>query len=170
MEIKITSNSVQETLKISRTLSGLLDFGDLLILEGELGGGKTTFLNGIADGLGIDEDLTSPSFTLVNVYGLKGDKRLVHIDLYRLDDIEEISDTEINDHIEDDRAITCVEWGGKLKGYINKDYLNIGFRYVLDDDSGDALEKRKITLKSSSIYWDRILKDLKGFLNDNFFD
>ena len=163
MEINITSGSAQDTKKVAKALAGIVDFGDVLVVVGELGGGKTTFLSEFGRAFGVAEDITSPSFTIINIYGLKEGKRFVHIDLYRLDNMEQISNTEVEEYIEDDFSITCIEWGDKIAGHIKKDYLLIIFSYVLKEGE-DTLNKRSIIIKSKSRYWDKKLRIIKDRL------
>ena len=159
MEIRVISNSPDETRELAKIFSRIIDFRDTIVLSGELGGGKTTFLNGMASSLGIKDDLASPSFTLVNLHNIAKDKTLVHIDLYRLDRPEDIFGTEIIDRILDDSSLTCIEWGEKITGYLKKDHLKISFSYILGEDIYEP-DKREIIFTSFSPYWDKKLSML----------
>ena len=161
MNLEILSKSSQATIDLGKKFSKILKGGDIVIFSGELGGGKTTFISGLADGLGIKENLSSPSFTILNQYIL-GKLKLMHIDFYRLDGVDEFDNIGLDDHIYDDSAILCIEWGEKIKQYIKKDYLNIGFEYIIEDE--ESMNKRIIRLKSSSDYWDKKLNKLKKIL------
>ncbi len=134
---------------------GRIDF------SGELGGGKTAFVSGLADGLGIKENLSSPSFTILNQYDA-GKLRLVHIDFYRLDGVDEFDNIGIDDYIYDDSAVLCIEWGEKIRQYIKKDYLIISFNYVIEDE--ESMNKRIIRFDSGSDYWNKKLNILKKIL------
>jgi len=163
MEIKVTSNSAKETKRLANIFSKVTDFGDTLMLVGELGGGKTTFIKGLAASLGVKSDLSSPSFTLVNVYELEDKKRLIHIDLYRFDSLSDILDTEINDMIEDSHALTCIEWGDKIMGFLKKDHISIEFSYVIK--GGRSTQQiREIVFSSKNPYWSKKLSKIKGEL------
>jgi tRNA threonylcarbamoyladenosine biosynthesis protein TsaE len=106
------SGSEDETRRIAATLAASLQPGAVLLLSGDLGAGKTAFVRGLAEGLGIDPaDVTSPTFTLVHEYR-QGRLPLVHVDLYRLDkvDLDELGmDTELAE-----RGVLAIEWAERL--------------------------------------------------------
>ncbi len=161
MEIVFISNSPEATIDAGKKLADFLEPGDLLLFSGELGGGKTTFISGLAEGLSISGELSSPSFTILNQYH-KGKMRFIHADLYRLDGLLEFDNIGLDEYIYHPRCITCIEWGDKAIGFIKKDYLVLDFQYVLDEDS---IEKRKIILKASSPGWEKRLKKIEAVLN-----
>ena len=127
MIMKLTSESPSITRKIGLILSKILKSGDILLLAGELGAGKTTFISGIAEGLGIKENLSSPSFTIINLYEIDSRKKFIHADFYRLDNVDEILNTGIEDYIYGSRNIACIEWGDKNKGFPGLNYLEVQF-------------------------------------------
>lgn len=159
MEILIISDSEQQTQKIAGIFSRSLEIGHVILLSGELGAGKTTFVSGIARSLGIKEDISSPSFTILNVYNISKSRSLVHADFYRLSSASEAANTGIDDYLYGKGFITFIEWPDILKMEIKKDYLEINFNYIIDDYS-----KRQIQIKSHSRYWDKKLKPLKDIL------
>ena len=161
MHIEILSGSPRLTIDLGKKFSKMLRGGDIIIFSGELGGGKTTFISGLADGLGIRENLSSPSFTILNQYN-SGKIKLVHIDFYRIDGIDEFDNIGLDDYIYDDSSILCIEWGEKILQYIKKDYLTICFNYIIGEEN--SINKRKITFDSSSSYWDKRLRKLKKVL------
>ena len=161
MTMEILSKSSQATTDLGKKFSKILQGGDIIIFSGELGGGKTTFISGLADGLGIKENLSSPSFTIINEYDA-GKLKLVHIDFYRLDGVDEFDNIGLDDHIYDDSAVLCIEWGEKIRQYIKKDYLNISFNYITADE--ESINKMIIRFNSSSNYWDKKLNILKKIL------
>ena len=161
MHLEILSKSSQVTTDLGKNFSKILQGGDIIIFSGELGGGKTTFISGLAGGLGIKENLSSPSFTIINEYDA-GKLKLVHIDFYRLDGVDEFDNIGLDDHIYDDSAVLCIEWGEKIRQYIKKDYLNISFNYITADE--ESINKRIIRFNSSSNYWDKKLNVLKKIL------
>ncbi len=160
MEIEFISGSPGFTFDIGKKLAGLLKAGDLLLFSGELGGGKTTFISGLAQGLGVAGDLSSPSFTIMNQYDA-GRLKLIHIDLYRLDGLVEFENIGLDEYIYDRRCIICIEWGEKAKDFVRKDYLMLDFEYILDDDS---IDKRKIKIKAESPEWNKRLKKIEKAL------
>jgi tRNA threonylcarbamoyladenosine biosynthesis protein TsaE len=160
MHLEIQTKSSQSTIDLGKKFSKILKGGDIIILSGELGGGKTTFMSGLASGLGIKENLSSPSFTILNKYDA-GKLKLVHIDFYRLDGIDEFDNIGLDDHIYDGSSILCIEWGEKIRQYIKKDYLNISFDYIIEDK--ESMNRRIIRFFSSSDYWDNKLAKLKRY-------
>jgi len=109
----IISHNPQETLELGRQLAASLRRGDVLALAGDLGAGKTQFTKGLAEGLGVECDVTSPTFTLVHEYH-GGRLSLFHIDLYRLEDEEEVLDIGLDDYLESD-GVTVIEWADKFE-------------------------------------------------------
>ncbi len=160
MQIEILSISPGHTSKIGRMLSEVMIGGDILLFSGELGGGKTTFISGLAGGLDIADDISSPSFTILNEYRT-GRLKLVHIDFYRLDGIDEFENIGIDEYIYDSSNIVCIEWGEKVRDFIDRDHLVLDFKYQVDDD---GINKRKIVFKSSSPYWDNKLRKFEKIM------
>lgn len=105
------TRSPEATAELAAELAQELRVGDLVLLEGDLGAGKTTFVRGLARGLGIDEhDVQSPTFTLVRLY--RGRLPLAHVDLYRLERTPELSELGLEELL--DEAVVAVEWGDRL--------------------------------------------------------
>ena len=114
----IISHSPEETADIARQLAGELRRGDVLALAGDLGAGKTQFVKGLAAGLGVVGEVTSPTFTLIHEYPVQpGRLPLFHIDLYRLESDEEVLRIGIDEYLHGD-GITVVEWADKFEGLI----------------------------------------------------
>lgn len=110
--IELSSASVDETIEAGRTLAQALEPGDVVLLDGELGAGKTHFSKGVAAGLGSTAQVTSPTFNLLIEYH-DGRIPLYHFDLYRLEDAEELEDIDFYGVVEGDGA-SLVEWAGKF--------------------------------------------------------
>ena len=126
--LNITSHSEDETLALAGKLANLFRAGDVLVLTGILGAGKTVFVRGLAAAMGIDEDLVnSPSFTLVNEY--KGEKSIYHFDLYRLADASELYEMGWEDYLNRD-GLVVVEWGEKAGGLLPQRYYRIEFGII----------------------------------------
>jgi tRNA threonylcarbamoyladenosine biosynthesis protein TsaE len=107
--LSIISHSEAETIALARKLAASFVGGDVVILKGELGAGKTTFVRGLAAACGIDENMiSSPSYTFVNEYG--GQPPLYHIDLYRMSDVSELTEIGWDDFLSRE-GIVLVEWG-----------------------------------------------------------
>lgn len=149
--IVIYSDSVSITDRIATELADVLKAGDLLLLEGAIGTGKTTFIKALAKALGITEIVTSPSFVLHTLYE-SGRILLSHVDLYRLDDDEEIENIGFEDYYDD--AITTVEWAERYSNF-KPPYLIIRFEYGLKEN------ERKITIIPRDGDWEQRLLVLR---------
>jgi len=123
---------VEETKAAAAALAALAAPGDLLLLVGELGAGKTAFAQGFARGLGVTDPVTSPTFTLARTYA--GRLRLHHLDVYRLDHLQEAVDLGLAE-IVDDGAVTLIEWGDVVASALPSDYLEVALSYGSADDT-----------------------------------
>lgn len=123
--LNIKSHSEDETTALANKLVDYFKPGDVLVLKGELGAGKTVFVRGLATAMGIDESLVnSPSFTLINEY--PGEKALFHFDLYRLGDVSELHEIGWDEYLQRD-GLVVVEWGEKAAEYLPATYYEIEF-------------------------------------------
>lgn len=123
MEIK----NLEELESFAHDLSALLVEGDVVNLIGEMGAGKTTLTSLIAKELGID-DSSSPTFALVNIY--EGDKKIYHLDLYRLDDPDDILDIDFEEYFYPTDAISFIEWSVNAKDYLPDDMIDINIEKI----------------------------------------
>lgn len=128
MTIKTLSR--QETIDLGRRFSKVLRSQDVVVLEGNLGAGKTTFVKGVLKGLGIRADARSPSFTIVRHYHHKN-ITLHHIDVYRLD-AKSIDDVGLDDYLYAPKSITLIEWGEKIESTLPK-CIKIGFFFLKEN-------------------------------------
>ena len=136
----IATNSAGQTMAVARSLAGSVRAGDLIVLCGDLGAGKTAFTQGLGRALGVATPITSPTFTLANRY--EGDLVVNHIDVYRLVHIDEGRDPGLHELL-DDRSVTVIEWGDAIAGALPGGYLEI--RMVLGDGPDDRfLEFRTV--------------------------
>ncbi len=120
-----SSGSVEETIEMGRCFSQCLRPDDVLVLSGDLGAGKTQFSKGVAAGLGVPDDVTSPTFNILVEY--EGDElTLFHFDLYRLDDPDELDDIDFFGVLESD-GVSLVEWGDKFPDDMPAEYLSLLF-------------------------------------------
>ena len=134
-------NSVEQTTQIGVAIGKLLNPGDIICLTGDLGTGKTHITKGIAEGLGIDEYITSPTFTIVNEYD-SGRLKLNHFDVYRVSDPDEIYAIGFDDYIFSE-AVSIIEWANYIEDILPKDFLHI---YIEKDlDNGENFRNIKIT-------------------------
>ncbi len=129
---KITK-SPEETKELAAELAAKLKPGDVLALDGELGSGKTCFVQGLAKGLGIPNNryVRSPSFTLINEY--EGKIPLYHFDFYRLNNAAEVADLGIDEYFEG-QGITVVEWAEKFPGTLPERAVCITFEIISEDE------------------------------------
>ena len=149
----ISLNNLEETEKFGLFLGENLRPGDVVCLNGDLGAGKTTLTKSIAKGLGIDDYVTSPTFTIVNEYYGKID--LYHIDTYRLDDMVDVDYLGFDEYFYSD-GVTIVEWAEKIRDALPEEYMEINIK------SQD--EKRDLTIK----YVGNRFDELKEKLDESF--
>ena len=124
------TTSATATRELAAALAPLARTGDLLLLVGDLGAGKTAFAQGFATGLGIDEPVTSPTFTLARSY--KGRLQMNHLDVYRLENVAEAEDLGLGEMLE--VGVTLIEWGDTIIPALPADYLEIRLRIGEGDD------------------------------------
>lgn len=135
------TKSGNETMKLGEAFAKTLKPGEIVCLYGNLGGGKTTFVKGVAEGFGIKERIISPTFIVVRQHDIKQGKirRLFHVDLYRLGEGEALS-LGLKDIIEDDQAIILIEWAKKADKLLSSKKIS----KVFFKDLGE--EKREIKI------------------------
>ncbi len=141
----VLTRSADETRAVGRATAGLVEAGDVIIVAGELGSGKTTFVQGLAAGVGITEPVVSPTFTIAREYA--GPVRLVHVDVYRLDRAQELLDLGLEDLADD--AVLVVEWGDVAARYLPAEHLAVR----LDPGPGDDPEQRTVSLLGTGPSW-----------------
>ena len=122
-------NSEQEMLNYGRAFAKKIKFPMVIELIGDVGAGKTTFTRGLAEGLGVKEPITSPSFTISKSYALPNNKHLVHYDFYRLQDPGLMLD-DLNESINDQDAITVIEWGESVAGILPEGRIIVRIEYT----------------------------------------
>lgn len=152
--IKVVTLTAEETRILGASLAPTLLPGDVLSLAGDLGAGKTTFVQGLGGGLGIQNRVTSPTFTLVHEYD--GRYPLIHVDVYRLDSIQEVLDLGFEELL-DPGAILVVEWGQAVMPLLPPRYLEIDIRRAdIDDD-----DRRDIFFRPRGPEWDHKLSEMR---------
>jgi len=123
---------MEQTIEAGRNLAAILKAGDILVLTGPLGAGKTCLIKGIALGLGIKEDdVKSPSFTLVNEYYGRSIP-FYHLDLYRMKEVTELYNIGWDDYLMRN-GIVAIEWGEKAKDFLPKERIEIRIEIVSED-------------------------------------
>jgi tRNA threonylcarbamoyladenosine biosynthesis protein TsaE len=167
----VVTHSAAETRTVGRTVGAVLEAGDVVLLAGELGAGKTQLAKGIADGLGVTEPVVSPTFTIAREY--EGRVRMVHVDVYRLDRAQEVLDLGLDDAGDD--VVTVVEWGDVAGAYLPAERLEIRLEIRLenlpenrpenldgvagapddraDDRSDDRPDDRVVTITATGPAW-----------------
>ena len=128
----IISHSPQETYELGRQCAATLRRGDVLALAGDLGAGKTQFTKGLADGLGVESDVTSPTFTLIHEYP-GGRLPLFHIDLYRLEEEDEVLGIGLDEYLDGD-GVTVIEWADKFAALMPKGVRWVRFKVLEGDE------------------------------------
>ena len=133
----IETKSAKETIELGNRIGKLLQAGDVIALIGKLGNGKTTLTQGLARGLGIKKRnyVTSPSFTLVKEY--KGRLPIYHIDLYRIDNLQEVYDLGYEEYFYGE-GVTIIEWAEKIRRLLPEEVLIINLETV--DENGRRIE------------------------------
>lgn len=145
------SNSQFETIEFAKVFAKTLNGGEAIGLIGDLGAGKTVFVQGIAEELGVKEKITSPTFVILKEYNILRPKvhpqgvhdkvkKFVHVDAYRAENIEDIKSVGIEDFFDRDDVIAVVEWAEKIKEILPKNTIYINFKH-LDEN------KREIKIK-----------------------
>ena len=142
--IEALTKSVEDTRALASELAALAVPGDLVVLAGDLGTGKTAFAQGFARGLGVVEQVTSPAFVLVRSY--EGRLPLTHLDVYRLDHLQELVDIGIAEML-DEGGVTLIEWGDVVTPVLPPDFLEVRLA------DGDSDDERLVRLRTVGPSW-----------------
>lgn len=135
--MEIISKSEEETRNLAKKLGERLKPGDVICLWGDLGTGKTLFIQGIAEGLGIERRITSPSFFTMRVYG-----NFYHLDLYHVQSLKEVKGLSLEEIFLNPENIVAIEWAEKLKNVLPKKRIDVEFKYVDDKKRRIKITKR----------------------------
>jgi len=155
------TKSVDDTRMLAAETASLARPGDIVLLAGGLGTGKTAFVQGFAKGLGVTSLVTSPTFTLVRPY--TGRLRLLHADIYRLDRLQEVIDLALLEQL-DDRAVACIEWGNMAQPLWPADYLEVSIDWVADSEAASEAaseDERMLRLSAVGQAWSLRLPALR---------
>ncbi len=153
--ITLLTKSVDDTRALGAEVAALAKPGDVIVLAGDLGTGKTALTQGLARGLGVDEPVTSPAFVLVRSY--LGRLPLAHIDVYRLDHIQELVDLGIAELV-DEGGVTVVEWGDVVLPALPADFLEVRL------EAGDTDDDRELVIRAVGPAWPARLSALRRAL------
>ena len=151
-QIKTITNNEKETLDFGKKLGSLLKKGDTIVLTGELGSGKTKLTEGVLTYYGLESEISSPTFTIVNEY-IKDDINIFHFDVYRLEDSSEFYAIGGEEYFEN--GICIIEWGEIIEDALPKEYIHISFER---DDTNDNL--RILNIISYGEKYDKLLSKL----------
>jgi tRNA threonylcarbamoyladenosine biosynthesis protein TsaE len=148
--IELDAATDEDTRAIGRRLARVLRAGDLVILSGDLGAGKTTFTQGLGEGLDVRGAVTSPTFVISRVHpSMSGGPALVHVDAYRLGGIEELDDLDLDASL--DEAVTVVEWGEGVAEGLADDRLEVEIVRAVGSEGAD--ESRRLVLTPVGRRW-----------------
>ncbi|MCL6422743.1 tRNA (adenosine(37)-N6)-threonylcarbamoyltransferase complex ATPase subunit type 1 TsaE [Brachybacterium sp. JHP9] len=151
--LDVATTDAASTRDLARRLAAVLRGGDLLVLDGPLGAGKTTFTQGLGEGLGVRGPVASPTFVIARVHpSLVGGPELVHVDAYRLGGSADLEDLDLDSDL--DRAVTVVEWGRDLAERLADSYLLIELRRPDAITGDDPDEPRTLRLVPTGPRWD----------------
>lgn len=138
--MEIITNSEKETKKLAQEFAAKVTYPTVLALYGELGSGKTTFIQGLALGLGITKRILSPTFILHRQFEFGQNHNFHHLDLYRLKDNQTEDHLGLTELFQDSNSIVAIEWPEKIENLLPKNTVRIYFEYVGESE-------RKITIK-----------------------
>lgn len=148
---KIICRNTDKTKEIGYKLGRLLKKGDVVCLTGDLGAGKTTLTKSIAKGLEVDEDVTSPTFTIINEYD--GRLPVYHFDVYRIMDIDEMYDIGYEEYFYGN-GVCIVEWASQIEELIPKEHLWIEIKL------GEEINSRDFYIKATTKHFESIIEEL----------
>lgn len=155
--LNLTSKSSNDTINIAKFLAKSLSSGDTVVLTGELGSGKTKFTEGFLSYFGLENEISSPTFNIVNEYS-KNSVNIYHFDVYRLSDIEEFYAIGGEEYFE--KGICLIEWGELIEDALPLEYIHISFEKNNDDPN-----LRLLKLEALGNKYEIILDKLKEELN-----
>jgi tRNA threonylcarbamoyladenosine biosynthesis protein TsaE len=150
--IEFFSRSPEQTRRIGLRLGGLLVTGDVICLQGELGAGKTTLAQGLAQGWGSLDSASSPTFILVNVYRRADDHELFHLDGYRVDSVPEAEELDLDGMLA--QGPLLIEWPERFQELIPAERLWINLDHI-------AEEQRKMRLQAHGVRYDALLAEMR---------
>ena len=142
------SRSPEQTRRIGARLGGALQPGDVICLQGNLGAGKTTFVQGVAQGWGSIDSVSSPTFILVNVYRRADGGQLFHMDAYRIASAPEAEELDLDSMLAEGALL--IEWPERIDGLVPADHLRIELEHVDEED-------REMKFKASGKRYDELL-------------
>ena len=155
--IYIESNSSKDTIKIGNNLAKLLSKGDVVVLSGDLGAGKTKSVEGFLHNFGLQDEISSPTFNIINEY-ISSDNNIYHFDVYRLEDSDEFYAIGGEEYFE--KGICLIEWGELISDVLPKDYIHVT---INKDSNNEDLRIFEFEVNDDSKYIN-VLNKLKSLL------
>lgn len=152
--MKIVSNEPAYTYDLGKKMAVLLPSGAVLGLKGDLGAGKTLFVQGLAAGLNVADEVTSPTFSLMNIY--EGSKTLYHFDLYRLDFAEQLQDIGFYEYSMPEEGVAVIEWPDKFMAEMPDDCIYI------EINRGSSDNERELTFRLVGNKFNKMFEELKN--------
>ena len=149
----VISSSTEDTLALGTKIAPLLKKGDVIVLSGDLGAGKTLFVSGLLNFFDMKDEVSSPTFTIVNEYDVRSDLKLFHFDVYRLDSPNEFLAIGGDEFFYN--GICLIEWGEKIEELLPDDCLRIDFKKDAEDNN-----MRIISFYSNSSKFDDLIKEV----------
>ena len=146
------SRSPEQTRRVGSRLGGALQAGDVICLQGELGAGKTTFVQGIAQGWGSLDSVSSPTFILVNMYRRADQDQLFHMDAYRLESTPEAEELDLDSMLA--QGALLIEWPERMDGLIPTERLWVNLEHIDD-------EERQMKFKATGKRYDDLLEVIR---------
>lgn len=134
---KYITYSEEETKKFAKEFAKKLKVGDVIVLTGDLGSGKTKFVEGVLSNFGLENEISSPTFTIVNEYK-KDDINIYHFDVYRLEDSDEFYAIGGEEYFE--KGICLIEWGEIIENILPKKHITVTFKRNLDEENKREIE------------------------------
>ena len=153
--LEFFSRSPEQTRRVGMRLGSLLQSGDVICLQGDLGAGKTTLVQGLAQGWGSLDPVSSPTFIIVNIYRRPDHKQLFHMDAYRLESAPEAAELDLDEMLS--QGPVLVEWPERIQQVLPENYMWISLEYV-------AEEHRQMLIKATGERFDALLADLRQSL------
>jgi tRNA threonylcarbamoyladenosine biosynthesis protein TsaE len=144
--LRVETRSPAETHALAVALAGIVRAGDVLLLSGDLGAGKTVFARGLAEGLGVDDQVVSPTFTIVREY--RGRLPLVHLDVYRLESLAELEDLGLDEIVRED-AVAVIEWGDSVAALF-PEWLEVRFELSTGGPEVDDVRVLELTARGAT--------------------
>lgn len=151
-EYLYTTHSEEETKSLSEKIASKLSNNSVIVLSGDLGAGKTKFTEGFLKHFGLENEISSPTFTIINEYS-KNDTRIYHFDVYRLEGIDEFYEIGGDEYFE--KGICIVEWGELIKDALPPEYIHI----TITKDNFD-LDLRNINIKVYGAKYEKVFEEI----------